>query len=280
MNILPLVFTLILILSVLTIEKMDRFKNKVIIQNEYEQAINEGENLVFNLRQRRLYGESSISHRQLTFRPFIHKKLRDEKPEKYKQIRQITIDLIQVLYGHTKFYKKMEQKRPQFVSQLIDAIQDKCDQMDEKCFKRIDDVARIKLDDPVLQEVFYRMLKGTIGKEESKKPENLSILGNEKTYFPLLTYFSYEELTTKKGLDNKIKLGLAPRELLLAIYGNQDLVEKLISLRIELTAHLNKKLKKDEAMAKFQAEFDGKQKPGITDILDYEITTTEKRGRE
>lgn len=275
MNILPLVFTLLLILSVLTIEKMDRFKNKVLVQKKYEQLINEQESSAFNIRQGRLYGVHPPSYRSLTFRPFISKKFRDEKPEKYKQVRQITIDLIHVLYGKAKFYKKMEQKRPEFVQELLGAIEAAAENMDEKSFKRIHDVARIDLNDPMLQEVFYRMLKGTIDKESSKRPENVEIMKSEKAYIPLLTYFNFDIKEVK------IKLGLAPRELLLAIYDNPDIVQKLINLRNELTASLvSNKLQKDEATAKFQAEFEGKQKQGITDVLDYTISQTSKSKRE
>jgi hypothetical protein len=273
MNILPLVFTLIIILSVLTIEKMERFTHKVIIQKKYEQLFSDQHNSSFNIRQRRLCGLNPRSHRRISFRAFLQKKFRDENPEKYKQIRQITIDLIQVLYGHTKFYKKMDQKRPDFVSELLDAIEASTVQMHENSIKTIQDASKIKLEDPVLQEVYYRMLKGTIGKEESKKELNKELMNSEKAYMPLLTFFNYEDV------NSKIKLGLASREILLAIYGNSDLVQKLIDMRIELTNNLNNdRIQKDEATAKFQAAFENKQKQGITDILDYTITTTSKIG--
>lgn len=277
MNILPLIFTLLTILSILTIEKMERFTNKVIVQKKYEELFNNQLSSSFSIRQRRLYGWNPPSYRHLTFRPFLQEKFRLDQPEKYAQIRQITIDLIHVLYGHTKFYKKMEQKRSDFVSDLLNAIQESAHSMPENSIKRIHDAARLKLDDPVLQEVYYRMLKGTLSKEDSKKKENERFIGNKKTYYPLLTFFNYDG----KDKDVKIKLGLAPKEILLAIYGNPELVQKLIDLRLELTNQLNNnKITKDEATAKFQAEFENKQKQGITDILDYTITTTSKVGRE
>lgn len=285
MKILPLVFTLLLILSVLTIEKMENFKNRVMVEHAYGLAIGhqKGEESEFNRRQARLYGDSFIGHHHLTFRPFLKKQEREADDEKYKQFRQITIALIKEVYGKAAFFKKMEQRRPEFVEELLDAIQAAADEMPEKSIRRVQDIARIKLADPQLQEVYYCMLKGTIERRVYKKiveeenMKNSPRLQNlpHKTYFPLLTFLGYEKM------NHPIKLGLACRELLMAIYGNRAVVDKLIVLREELTGQVvAKKLDQKEATEKFRTEFDGKQKQGITDVLDYSITTTSKVGRD
>lgn len=276
MYILPLVFSLLIILSILTIEKMDKFKNSYLVQKKYEQVITQQEKLEFNKRQLKLFGNNPISYRQITFRPFLFKKIRDDSPERYKQYRQITVELIRIIYGNAAFYKEIEQRRPDFVNELLDAIQISADQMHKDGIKRIQDVMRIKLNEQDLQEVFYRMLKGTIEKNELKSTNDPHIANHKKTYMSLLTFINFD------GIDNKIKLGLAPKELLLAIYGKEDLVNKLIEMRIELSKNLaNQKIDQKEATEKFKTEFEGKQKEGISaDLLEFTITITPKEGRE
>ena len=58
MNILPLILALVLMISVLTVERLEKFKNQSIIQKEYLVFLKESERQVFNQRERRLYGDS------------------------------------------------------------------------------------------------------------------------------------------------------------------------------------------------------------------------------
>lgn len=291
MNILPLVLALLLILSVLTVEKYEKFKNTIFVQKQYELAIENQDRKYYNKAQEAMLKgnkEKNVSYRQLSFRPFIDKKLREPQYlEKYNQIRQITIDLIKVLYGHAAFYQEMQDKRPGFVEELLDAIQRATEKEEVNNIKRIDDIVRINLDDEELQEAFYHMLKGTIDKNEYKKmlkEENTSDqtippLNKKKLYFPLLTFLNYDG---EKGDYSKcrIELRLASREVLLAIYGNPELVEDLISRRIELSK-LAKKSGTVGPTAQFKEEFENKQKPGIKeDLLDYSITATSKKDRD
>ena len=264
-------------LSVLTIEKLDNFKNKVIVQQRYKTTLEKQERAEFNERERRLFGSPERTcHRQVTFKGFLFKEEREKNEDKYRQYRFIAINLIKTAYGHTLFFRKLQERRPEFVEDLLDAIQQAADKMPKKSFKRIEDVARIKLEDPVLQEVFYRMLKGSVGKDEFKSlPERLQ-KNRDKAYFPLLTFFNYD------GLDKKISLRLAPRELLFAIYGNEELVNKVLTTREELSKELRSTksmMNKAEAEAKFKTEFEGKQKQEIIDVLDYSISQTSQVNR-
>lgn len=287
MNVLPLVFALLLILSVVTIEKFDQFKNAIIVQNEYKFAIEKQDRRVYNKREAAMNQNKNekVNYRQLTFRPFFDKKLRDPKHiEKYRQYRQLTVDLIRILYGHAAFFKQMEQQRPQLIDELLDAIQEASDKMPDGSLKRIQDISKINLEDEDLQFVYYRMLKGTIDKDDFKelvtecKKQDIPIpLNFEKTYFPLLLFVN------NNGTDGNyssaiINVALAPRELLLAIYGNPEVVEELIQRRCELSVKKDKD--KSDLNAQFRTEFEGKQKTGIVDVLKYEISSTDKSNRD
>jgi len=277
MNILPLVFTLLLMLSILTIEKLENFKNKMIVQKRYEKTITEQERKVYNERQKNLCKlNENFSHQQTTFKGFLIKEEREKNESKYNQYRFVTANLIKILYGKADFFKKAQATRPTLIEELLNAVQEAADKMPKGSINGIQDVTRIQLDDPQLQEVFYHMLKGTIDKEEYKKNPNAYKNQVGKTYFPLLTFFNYE------GLDKFIVVRLAPTELLLAIYGNPEIVQKVIETREELSKQLRSTkgtLTKDEAKEKFKTEFESKQSPEITDILDYSLSKPSQKKR-
>lgn len=292
MNILPLIIALLLILSAVTIQKFEEFKNSMIVQEQYSKAIEEQDRKVYNRRQQALIGKNDkVNYRKLSFRPFLEKKMREpDYQEKYQQYRQITVDLIQILYGHTLFYKEAEQQRANLAEELIEAIQESADEMPDGEIKRIQDISKIQLKDPLLRDVFYRMLKGTIEKDEHKEliannQQTSLSLNKEKIYYSLLTFVNYDGARNQGGKVNpnyshcKIELGLAPKELLLAIFGDPQLVDAMIRRRIELT---QKKIAgNSEGSDQFKTEFQGKQKPGIKDdLLDFTISSTPKANRD
>ena len=77
MNILQLVLALVLILTVLTVEQLEKFKNQTIIQKEYQHFLSASEGEVFNKRQKRMFKISERSLRQLSFRYFFDKEARE-----------------------------------------------------------------------------------------------------------------------------------------------------------------------------------------------------------
>ncbi len=274
MNILPFVLTLLLILSVITIEKLERFKNFILVQHQYQTHIENVERYAFNKQQRAKKKDSHADHQQLSFDYFIDKKmLKEGETEKYKQFRRITLDLIKILYGKTQFYKDLEQKRPNVAEELLDSIRASADRLieDDK-IRTIENISRLQLDDFDLQEMFYRMLRGTISKddlkavneEDKKRVEELS--KNEKAYVPFLTYI-------RKDSTKTINVWLAPRELLEAIFESEEIVEAILVKRKELGTNRNADVNS------FKSEFLGKQKQGISDdLLDFPIPSTfEKR---
>jgi ribosomal protein L20A (L18A) len=274
MNVLPLVLMLILMIAVITVEKLEKFKSVVLLEHQYQIYLKEKEREALNLHQARLYKEPATSQRQLPFRLFVDLKARQGKPEQFKQLRQITVDLIKILYERTSFYKELESQRPGFVNEMLDDLMASTEKLsDADKIKRIEEIQRVRLEDPVLQQAFYHMLKGSSTKQEmtmlqtgGREGENipLSERNQEKGYYSLLDFIKYEDVA--------IVVQLASRELLLAIFGNEEVVEAIILKRKELS-----KNPPHDAESQFTNAFKGKQKPGINDeLLDFKITKTDK----
>ncbi len=170
MNILPLILALMLMLSVLTVERLAKYKNQTIVQHHYQNFLKLEENNVFNVRQKLLFDESSgkKDHHQLSFRFFIDKEVREDKKIP-KQNRDLIKEFLKIVYGHTTFYQELEGKSQDFLEEMLNAIQETADVAPKALIKRIEDIARLKLKDPALQEAFYHMLKGTISWEQEKR---------------------------------------------------------------------------------------------------------------
>lgn len=297
MNILPLVLGLVLVLSVLTIERLEKYKNWTVTQQQYQYFLEKGERATFNQRERALFNDYEKTLRQVTFRYFVDKKAREANADLYNQYRIITIELMKILYGEAAFYKNLERKRSHFLEEMLGAIEEAADALPEESIKRIEDISKIHLEDPELQEAFYHMLKGTVvrekkqeeededpeksdeikeskkSKKKKKEEETLSARITEKSYYSLFTFINYNGAVhgSVKDPENssspKIKIQRAPREVLKAVFVSDEIVDAIIAKRNELA-----KNKDNGAAEAFKNEFIDKRRPGLNDqIFDFSI---------
>lgn len=278
MNILPLILGLVLMLSVLTVERLEKFKNQSIIQKEYQHFLKENERQVFNWRQKHLFGESQKSFKQLTFRYIYDKKAREKHSNEANQYRILMIELMKNVYKEAAFYKELERKRSNFLEEMLNEIEKASELAFKDSSKRFiretKDLARLKLEDPELQQAFYHMLKGTIARDKleaervelKEKGEELPSRMKEKAYVSLLTYITIDG--NARSTPPTIKIARAPREILIAIFEKEEVVENLMSRREELGA--NKDSGADEL---FKSEFVGKVRQGIDEkLLNFELS--------
>lgn len=274
MNVLPLILALVLMLSVLTVERLEKLKNQAIVQKEYQVFLQMSERQVFNKRQKKLFEKSDKDIKQLSFRFFIDSKARDRDANITKQYRMLNIELMKVLYGEAAFFKDLEQKRNNFLEELLTAIEKASEAAPEKMIKRVKDIARLDLDDPELQKAFYHMLKGTVTREKMQeiiKDDKQDIHPDikEKSYVSLFNFINYEGASANP----RIEIQKAPREILKAIFISDEIVEAIMTKRQELASNND-----SGASAAFQMEFCDKRRPGLDDkLLDFKITSGEKK---
>lgn len=269
MNILPLIMALVLIISVLTVERLEKFKNHSAVQNEYQAFIKENERQVFNRRERNLYGDAKHkSFRQLTIRYLYDKKARDKHANEAKQYRVLLAELIKIVYGDAGFYKELIKKNSDFVEDMFKKIEEVAENVPHKVILQTKDLARLDLGDPELQEAFYHILKGTILREKLLEMENMTPRMKEKAYVSLLTYVH------NHGKEDKpppaIRIALAPREILKAIFIKDEIVEAIILKREELGG----KDRDSGADEMFKSEFINKRRPGLDEnLLDFKLSS-------
>lgn len=271
MNILPLVLALVLMLSILTVQQVEKFKNQQIVQNEYREFFKTQERSVFNKREKNLFGEHDKDKRQLTFRYIINKASREAQSSAAAQYRLLNIELIKIVYGSAPFYQELIQKRPHFVEDMIAAIERAADVAPEKTIRRIQDISRLDLGDEELQDAFYHILKGTLPRETMKEVE----FGKLPPSIQVRGYPSLFTFINNNGAKEvpKIVIQLSPREILKAIFLDDNVVEAILKKRQELSS--NKMSGSEEA---FRQEFVDKRRPLIEDgLLDFRISESDKK---
>lgn len=270
MNVLPLILALVLMLSVLTVEKLEKFKHQKIVQEQYQKYLSDNERQKLNDRQESAFGHTLTKDRQqVSFRYIVDKKLREKDPEKAAQYRLIIIDLIKNVYGEAKFFKDLEKSQGNFVEELLAGIEQAADRAPPKLVVRIEDISRLQLEDPALQKAFYHMLKGTMSKEEFNNLPKDSPL-REKAYVSLLNFINKDE---QKG----IEIQHAPVETLKAIFGSDEMANRIKIRRKELSKQKEASKGADKTGGQtFADEFKGKQRSGISDsILDFKISSSD-----
>jgi hypothetical protein len=271
MNVLPLVLLLILVLSAFTVRQLENFKNSEILKKEYIDFIRYQEGKDLEERQRRLYKSDGFSKkRKLNFRPFFDKTARSTiSPDKMNQLRQVVKELTQVLYAEAEFFKKIREKRPNFVDEILDEIIKISDEKVKAFEGRIENLATVKLSDPELQEAFYYMLKGsmenrsTIDIEEYK---SINLKYREKTYPSLLDFLRDQKMPNRSP--ETIVVYSAPPEIIYAIYG-KEIGTQVISKIEELKNSSSNQVEKNREFELFMKN--QPKNPGIHHIFEFSV---------
>jgi len=268
MNILPLVLALLLTLTVLTVQKAEMFKNQIVIQKTYQQFLQQNAHETFNRFQEKIReGEYDLATAQVNFKVFVNKEDYNQavKDNTLAAYRFLAVEIMRAAYSEAFFYKEIEAKRPEFLSEIVRGLE-KVHEIDHQTVKCAEDFARIKFNDPELQYVFYLMLKGSCSRQQLQQLEAEKLKGSAnfserllgKSYPSLLEFVRYEK--------RELKIALCPRQTLKAIFGQDELVDQFIARRFELS-----QLKKgSDEKQNLQAEFKDKIRPELANLpIDY-----------
>lgn len=302
-------------MAMMTYAKMEIFRNFTLLESQFTNYMEETERSSINQTAEKWYRTvkastkggtqktPSQSSSRLSFAVFTDSKLQNTK--EYPQIRHLAKKLIHILYQGSPFYQKMMQTRPDFVDNVLNRLilADKLQDKQKIVFAR--DLANLKLGDAVLDDVFYKMLKGTqktsdTSKAASSAKQNLVQMefqlpetqaededeapdANLKEehispagYYSLLDYITLD----KKHL--KVRVFLASRPLLLAIFDDPQAVDQVIEYRRQLYQELMRGGRPAaEATALFKNQFAARADKNIDDtILDFGVSKTNPKNYE
>lgn len=299
MNILPFVLAMLMLISIMTYAKLQVFLGNASLQMEYACSMKSQEIFQINLAQLKLYqkkergtdknskkdhekeealGESGRVEAQstLNFRAFIDKTAREKSPDHFQAQYAIIKRLIEQLYYHQPFFIQAQQMRGDIVDQLLEAMMEKSQepQYQDK-ITQVKHLANIDLENPELQNILIEMLKGY-----NQAAEILTCGSKSKRAKKIIhTYPSLQDfLNVQKA--QPLRLWLAPKEILLAIFDDESFVESMMKSRMEIYRKLKKfqnqelKLQRQVASQDFKALFLGKIPPNTEQLLNFQATTT------
>lgn len=294
MNILPFVLALLLAMTLITTTKLATLKTLMTVRAKYLLFMKEAESLEFSQNQIKLYNEKTRSdededtettedgktvptnkvraNKKLSFYALI-KNEKDKESPTYKTVSAITKRLLHILYKDQPFYQNIQEKRHDFLNELLDKLKTYGTEYKDK-IENITDLAQVDIHDHELSEVFAKMLEGAIISPELNKTQTEE--KSSRDCYPKLN-----EFTTYDTKIQTIRIYLASPELLMAIFNDENIVDNIIKARKEHHKELKKHSKENLTIPrqvesdKFKAAFEASI-PSEFDksLFNFEVTST------
>lgn len=306
MNILLFVMSMLMILALMTYGRLESFLGFAFVQSQFKVYMEKTERNYVNEEALARYNsekgstqekqesdsnEKNSASSTLSFSLFVDKNDRAKFQKDLETQMTIAKNLIYFLYGDQPFFIQMEEKRPDFVNEIFAAliqVTNGYTKEQELNSKKKEEIATVDLGDSELNDVFTKMLKGSVdeilpdsGSENQDVQEPLNL---NNPYKPERGYYSLLNFITLQKNKLKIRVYLASPQLLMAIYGNSDIVRQIIEMRNRIYYDLINASKEGAGeVAKtsqeaFQRQFQNHQLPLIPqEILDFGVSKTNPR---
>lgn len=306
MNVLLFVTTMLIVLSLMTYVRIESYRFSSGLQSQFERYMRSIERSYINQVASKWYDTTIANPRgstppndpknkskassRLSLAFLVDPEQSNGTPQAQAQTVQWTKNLLEVLYGQTHFYQEAKQKNPAFIEHLFDAIIRAVRELDpEQRPKSTADLTTLTLSDPGLENIFYLMMKGCPSLEltETEQPvvpqsprDDLSEAADEnddaeealeyrdaKSYSSLLNYIT---LNKSSG----IRVYLASKALLTAVFGDPQVADSIISARTQLYNSVMQGTAPDEASKQFQNMFQSAYHGSDNSLLDFKVTKT------
>ncbi|HEV8052740.1 MAG TPA: hypothetical protein VGP47_09605 [Parachlamydiaceae bacterium] len=276
MNVLIFVMTMLMLLSLMTYARLETYRSSQTFQIIFKNYMQEDERGYINLQADKVYESIVVTEKEnkddkkkpaakkndasprigigLLFNPD-----REAKGKDWEQTKVLLKNLMRKLYSEQPFYKKLEAQRPNFVDDLVKSITQTVDELPKDVKpKHAVGLANLKLPDPLLDRVLYKMLHGAsymnvLNEEQKKVAEQKGFVIKERLSNKEIETASSDEVSgddidefkspegyfslldfVNSGSKPKIRVYLAPKEVLQAIFNDKATVNSIIEERQRL----------------------------------------------
>lgn len=280
MNVLPIVFSLLMIMAIFTYGRLQGFLTLRGIRSQYMMEMAEQSRARANEKQLDVYDSHHDSEEEespdetdaisvdsgnlaenplpevktrikaeskLNFSLFVNEELRGKESEKFQGEHKILLNLMNQQYASKEPFKTYLEKRPNLFEDLLEEIMHQAREKSSQKGKeitQIKQIANLPIADEILQEVLGKMLKGSGLSEETKK-------GLTKEEIFLSEYPSlYDYIRTNKENINQISLWNLTDPLLNAVFENEAQVLEVKKVR----KYLHNQLKRKDPISTKEAE--------------------------
>jgi len=295
MNVIPIVFSILMLLAIITYAQLQTFVMRSVVRAEYVCHIANRSRENINRLQKQLYedhqtpGEKKEQSQKVDATSTINLNIFETEPTNpqsrlfYDAHSEIAKRLVDILYRNRQFFQKFETKRPDAVNELMrEIIRELRSQKEQgNPIKKAKHLANLELSDPALQEFLAHMLK------EVQTPESLTYECDAKgakkkkaVYYPNLLDF----LSAKGSKMQPYRLWLVQGPLLLAIFQDQAVVEAILVERERMYQQLKRATKeqrdqtKNELKMSFETLFQKKLPSNIPEgMVNFDVSLTQPR---
>lgn len=302
MNILPFVMIMLMLLALLTYARLETYRDSTAFQAIFKYYMQKLEREDINSREISWYElkhatgkktdattgkqTKATSSSRLSLYSLLFPDDKDAVQKQLAQTTDLAKKLMIVLYANQPFFIEMEQERPGFMDEILSRIAQAAAALpdDQKFTKssKTHDLANLDLGDLQLNEVFYKMLKGTPQPDEEEHRPNEDVEESQVKQLddevieapegeaapkPLISSSGFPSLLDYVTIRNStgVRVYLASRALLTAIYGDPSVADAIISFRNELYQQVNSEaMTAQEAQSELQKRFGNTQAPGTT----------------
>jgi hypothetical protein len=281
MNVLLFVMSMLMMLVLMTYGRLESFRNYSFVQVQFKAYMKRSERDYLNKAAIERYHDThatkyeqklkkerqdSKASSKLSFYLFVNNQERIKNQASFETQLSVVRNLILFLYGGQKYFVELAERRPNYIDEIFSALMEET--VEPPKITKVKELATVDLQDPELNEAFTRMLKGAYeeppAEQKEKRPLRL-----DQGYYSLLDFIT---------LENKLKLRvyLASKQLLMAVYGNPALVEEILRVRYQLYRNVLKGLLEANAAAEeFKQQFGNAALPDVpVDFLDFGVSKT------
>lgn len=293
MNILLYVITVIMLLTLTTYLRLENLisvygvKKELAsyLKNESKDQVNDAAadwyNLVAFSKENggnQTTPSRSPANRKISWNGFLNPEIADQTPETWEAFKAISKSLMYELFKDDPEFKDMYARDPHILDVLLEKITESNRQLHpEKRIVKVQNLPNLDLQNPELNQLLYLMILGypkpkQVGLEQSGSPENIedeASKASERHQISLLNFI------TEKSAP-QIRIFLASKPVLYAIYGDQNIVEDIIETRLSL---YRRALQKEDVEG-LKQEFERFRQGPYGPYLDFTITKTNPRDYE
>lgn len=254
MNVLIFVMTMLMLLTLMTYARIDSYRSSQAYQIIFKHFMQEDERGYINKGADKGYEDIKVNEKKepteekkknnkVDASPRISISLlldpkRNEKEKEWGQSKILLGNLMRTLYSKQPFYLKLEAEHPGFVDDLIQAITQAIDELPkEKKPKKPMDLGNLRLSDPKLDRVLYKMLNGAL-LLNVVTDEQKNAIANDAAEVEVETnvdddssdadeykspegYYSLLDYLTERP-SKQVRIYLAPRNVLLSIFSDSE----------------------------------------------------------
>lgn len=286
-----------MVLALLTYARLDSYLALSGTQKEFENYMQLVERHYINAQAEDWYDQTHLSSNSASKGPrtaakariswdtIVHNDKRTKDPQFHEQMRSLSKALMMILFRNEQFFRKAVEEDAHVLDELLNAIQEAAD-LFPLSLSKTSDLANLDLGNEKLQNLFFLVLNGYTPqsskpekprKEDEGEDEEESQVAQseaEERHGQDIKISLLDFITTQKN--DKIRVFLAPRPLLLAIFKDPAIAEEIDRTRMELYANINQGGDVEEARKVFE-RFKGRA-PGIDENrLDFSVTKVNPR---